>query len=74
MQTANVVANVLVINQSAVVEGVTCLVVDCEDFMTYKGLPQALEFQGVICGRSGWNSDKSVAYYQSNVALAAVRR
>ena len=36
-------------------------------------ITQAIEYDGEIYGRSGWNSDRHVAYYRSDVkpALAA---
>lgn len=57
---------------------VTELVVSCSDFEAYKKLPEALFYKkasekaGVVCGKKGWNSDRNVAYYGSNKAVAQV--
>lgn len=51
-------------------DGVTYCVVDCQDFDQYKELPSAVSFNGVLCGKTGWNSDKNRAYYQSTGLVA----
>lgn len=55
------------------VDGVTYVITDCQDYDAYKALPNAVEFNGMILGKSGWNSDKSIACFQSNVSVAFPR-
>ncbi len=47
-------------------DGVTCCVVECENYDRYKVLPDTVSYNGVLCGKTGWNSDKNHAYFQSN--------
>lgn len=54
-------------------EGTLCLVCNCADFDCFKALPDVVEFQGKLCGKTGWNSDKGCAYFQSNARVALVR-
>lgn len=43
---------------------------DCADYEALKVLPQALQFEGRTYGRTGWNSDRGVAYYSTAKAVA----
>lgn len=53
-------------------DGTSCMSVDCPDYDAYKALPPALAYNNVIYGKTGWNSDIDMAYYQSNARLAKV--
>lgn len=59
----------MTIKYHATIDDITCCVVDCSDFDYFKSLPQAVSYNGILCGKSGWNSDKNEAYYQSNASL-----
>lgn len=79
MSNAKVEHGYLSINYSATIEGVHCVAVNCDGYDTYKHLPAAVRFEeptGVyrLLGKTGWNSDKNEAYYQSNAMLAKVVR
>jgi len=52
--------------------GVMVLTVDmAEGYMCFpRRSPKALRFNGRLYGRSGWNSDKLVIYYRSDVTPA----
>lgn len=52
-----------------VVEGKTCVAVTCNDYDHYKKLPEVISHNGILCGKTGWNSDKDRCYYQSGVGL-----
>jgi len=67
---ADVVDNAMTVIMAVPIDGVLCLAVDCENFDAYKRLPAALSYNGIVCGLSGWNSDKCVAYFQSNKPVA----
>jgi hypothetical protein len=71
---ASVVRNSVMLQSTAIIEGTLCLVVDCADFDAYKDLPAALSYNEVVCGKTGWNSDKNVAYFQSNRSIAYVSK
>jgi hypothetical protein len=60
----------ITILQHATVEGTLCLACNCADFDCFKALPEVVEFEGKLCGKTGWNSDKNLAYYQSNARIA----
>jgi hypothetical protein len=65
----NIEANKMVAEMIGVVEGVTCIVVSCEDYDHYKQLPHVVSYNGTLCGKTGWNSDTNRAYYQSNAHI-----
>ena len=51
-------------------DGVTVLTVDVADYMHFIRSPMALRFNGRLYGRSGWNSDRHVGHYRSDVRPA----
>ena len=51
--------------------GVEVLTLDCTDFAAFKSLPAAVEYNGSQYGRTGWNSDRYVAYYRTDVKAYA---
>lgn len=67
---AKIVPGAYSIVAAAWVEGTFCLVLDCENYQEYHDLPAALSYEGRVCAKTGWNSDKNVAYYQSNRTVA----
>ena len=50
--------------------GVTVIAVSCDDYEEFRKLPSAVEYQGMRLGKSARNSDRQIAYYRSDVALA----
>lgn len=64
--------NAIIIDIHGILEGVVFAETSCEDYDHYRRLPQAVEFQGRVLGKSGWNSDRCVAYYRSDKAIARV--
>jgi hypothetical protein len=64
----------LTINYSARIEGVLCVVVDCQDFDHFKRLPQVVSYNGTLLGKTGWSSDTNIAHYQSNAHMVRVVR
>ena len=67
---AKIVANAISVIESAVCEGILCLTVDCHDYDHYASLPHAVSYEGKVCGKTGWNSDKNRAYYMGNAKVA----
>jgi len=47
--------------------------VGCPDADAFETLPPAIEYQGRILAKSGWNSDYGVAYYRTDWALRLAR-
>lgn len=43
--------------------------VACDDYDQYKNLPDAIEVNGIILGKTGWSSDLFYACYKQNVML-----
>jgi len=41
----------------------------CENFNAYLDLPDAVEVEGKVLGKTGWNSDNNVAYFRSDAKL-----
>lgn len=57
------------------IEGTTCITVSCEDYDTFRKLPNAVRApDGTLCGKSGWNSDSGKGYYMSSVTLLRAAR
>ena len=44
--------------------------VDCHDFKHFQSLPSAIEYDGRLLGKTGWNSDSNRACYKSGAMLA----
>lgn len=70
MSQAKIETGYLSILAADQIEGTLCLVTGCEDYDHYRSLPVAITYNGVLCGKTGWNSDSGRAYYQSNATLA----
>lgn len=62
----------LVADVVAVIEGNTCIVLPCTDFDHFKKLPAVISYNGVKCGKTGWNSDTNRVHYQSNAIIVQV--
>ena len=66
---------VTVLSAEELPDGVKVLLVPCSDYEEFKSLPHAVQRNGEYYGRTGWNSDRHVAYFRndSEIALHAVR-
>lgn len=42
-------------------------------YQVYKQLPSVVEFKGTLFGKSGWNSDKGIAVYRNDKAIALTK-
>lgn len=73
MSRVKVEPDYLVALETGVVEGVTCVSVACTDYDHFRKLPAAISHNGILCGKTGWNSDKHQAYYQSNATLVRIQ-
>jgi len=50
--------------------GLRCIIAPCADYQELKRLPSAVIFEGRLYGRTGWNSDRHVAYYRTDAPVA----
>lgn len=50
-------------------EGVYFAEVDCHDYDDFRNLPQVIEVNETLLGKSAWNSDRNVAYYRSDKTM-----
>jgi len=64
----------LTVEYTARIDDVVCAVVTCHDFDHFKRLPQVVSHDGILLGKTGWNSDTNHAHYQSNAQLVRVVR
>ncbi len=46
------------------------LEIHCPDYDAFESQPKGLTYEGRTFGRTGWNSDRSVAYYTTRQKLA----
>lgn len=51
------------------IEGETVAEVSCRDYDEFVALPDAIEVEGNILGKTGWSSDRNYACYKSGVLL-----
>jgi len=47
-------------------DGVKVVHLDVADYVDFIRSPHAIEYDGEVYGRSGWNSDRHVAYYRTD--------
>ena len=52
--------------------GETVLETTCNDYEEYQKLPQVVSYEGIICGKTGWSSDRNYACYRSSAKIAKV--
>ena len=50
--------------------GLKCIITPCADHQELRLLPSAVVFEGRLYGRTGWNSDRHVAYYRTDAPIA----
>lgn len=53
-------------------KGLTVATTACRDFNAYLDLPDAIEVEGKVLGKTGWNSDRSLAYFRDDAKLGKV--
>lgn len=59
-----------VISHESLPCGIKVVVTPCIDQDGFVSLPKAITFNGATYGRSGWNSDRNVAYFRTDRAVA----
>ena len=67
---AHTVKDAIVITCVHRMDGQLVLEMECADFDAYKALPAVVSYDGVVCGKTGWSSDRNYACYKSGVPLA----
>jgi hypothetical protein len=73
-ETAQAVDGAIRVLYSYAMDGARFVEVPCADYDALRALPTALMFDGLVYGRTGWNSDDCKAYYRTGVALARSAR
>ena len=53
-------------------DGVGVVTIDCANYIGFIRTPHAIEYDGTVYGRSGWNSDRCCAYYRTDIKPAFV--
>ena len=51
-------------------DGELVLETNCRDYEHYTSLPEVVAYEGTLCGKTGWSSDKNYACYKSGVKIA----
>jgi len=67
--TAKVLPGFLRLNSTQVIEGEFVAETNCADYDAWRALPVAIEVQGKVLGKAGWNSDTGIACYKEKVLL-----
>lgn len=70
MKIAVEVPQAIVIQNACKIEGELVLETVCRNYDHYKVLPEVILYEGIVCGKTGWNSDRQYACYKSNVPIA----
>jgi hypothetical protein len=72
---AKVLPDAITVEAAHIIDGETVLETTCRDFDHFCSLPAAVEFEGRVCGKTGWSSDTNRACYKSGARVAyAVKR
>ena len=66
------VISMIRIQTMQVIDSQTVVEVNCHDFDEYRALPDAIEVQGKVLGKTGWSSDRQYACYKSGVLLGTI--
>ncbi len=67
---ATIVNNKIKITALHNIEGMMVIETSCSDYEKYRSLPDLIEYNGVLFGKTGWSSDKEYACYKSNPIVA----
>ena len=67
---AHTISDAIQITASYILEGETVLETDCYDYDHYRSLPAVVRYDGIICSKTGWSSDRNYACYKSRGRVA----
>jgi len=70
MQAKSLQNAVTVRSTETLPDGVKVVMVDVADYIDFIRTPHAIEYDGQIYGRTGWNSDRCIAYYRTDRLVA----
>jgi len=70
MQAKALINAITVRSTETLPNGVKVVQIDVADYIDFIRKPHAIEYDGELYGRSGWNSDRHVAYYRSDIKPA----
>lgn len=70
MEKAKIINNVCLVDSfETLPNGIGVLMVKCDDSDCFLSLPKALSYKGKQFGKTGWNSDRYIAYYRTDREL-----
>jgi hypothetical protein len=68
---AKPVQNALTIKRAETLpNGIKVVLLDCAGSIEFNNSPKALEYDGELYGRTGWNSDTCTSYYRTDKKVA----
>jgi len=67
---AHEIPRTIVISYAQRIEGEMVLETSCRDYDHFVSLPEVVAYDGIMCGKSGWNSDRGYACYKSSLLIA----
>lgn len=47
------------------------LMLRCANYLEFKRLPDSVQYHNQVFGKTGWNSDRGVAYFRNDVKLVS---
>ena len=53
-------------------DGIILATVKCKDYNKFVSLPDIMEIENKLYGKTGWNSDRMLAYYKNNIKFGKV--
>ena len=72
MKKAEIVQYIRVDFHDILLDGTQIAETMCLDYPDFRRLPSFIRLDGIVLGKSGWNSDRQVAYYRSDVKKAEI--
>ena len=70
---ATALKNTVVLNSIHMIGGESVFQTVCRDFEMFCQLPEVIEYNGIVAGKTGWNSDTGFACYRSRLNFARAR-
>jgi len=67
---AKAIDAITILTAGTLPDGVKYLEAACADYDAYSALPQAVECDGRVYGKTGWDSDKCLAFYRTDARIA----
>jgi hypothetical protein len=69
-ESAKPINGVVVLREDNLPSGIKVLIVPCGGVDEYEKMPQVVKYNNNVFGRTGYDSDKLVAFYRSDAKVA----